>query len=85
MPYNSPRGMIAASVILELLAVFCVACRFLSRRKKGVNLATDDWLIFAALIGGTGLTVMEIYGKFNTRSSPDVVQKRKPSYPSEAR
>lgn len=63
MPYDNPKGLIAASVILEILAITCVGFRFLSRRKTGASFATDDWLILVALVCSSGLTVMEIYGK----------------------
>lgn len=63
MPYNNPKGLIAESVILELLAATCVGLRFLSRRKRRVSFAADDWLMVVALIGATGLTVMQIWGR----------------------
>ncbi|KAI9666005.1 MAG: hypothetical protein M1821_003940 [Bathelium mastoideum] len=62
MSYDNPGGIIAASIILELIAVTCVGLRFLARRKKGVTPITSDWLILSGLVGATGLTVMEIYG-----------------------
>ncbi|KAL9057050.1 MAG: hypothetical protein Q9162_002598 [Coniocarpon cinnabarinum] len=62
MPYNNPKGIIAASVILELISSSCVVARFLARRKQKPFFGIDDWLILASLIGATGLAVMEIYG-----------------------
>ncbi|KAL9089892.1 MAG: hypothetical protein Q9159_002249 [Coniocarpon cinnabarinum] len=62
MPYNNPKGIIAASVILELISSSCVVARFLARRKQKPSFGIDDWLILASLIGATGLAVMEIYG-----------------------
>lgn len=61
--YNSPGGIIAAAVITEVLAVSCVGLRFYSRRWKRQKITTSDWLILVALVIGTGLAVMEIYGK----------------------
>ncbi|KAI4861914.1 hypothetical protein F4820DRAFT_431981 [Hypoxylon rubiginosum] len=60
--YDDPAGLIAGSVVLELLAIFCVGLRFYSRRWKGQHILTSDWLILIAFIIGTGMTVVEIYG-----------------------
>ncbi|KAH8882054.1 hypothetical protein GQ53DRAFT_787680 [Thozetella sp. PMI_491] len=60
--YNNPTGVLATSVLLEILAALCVGLRFYSRRRKGQAIMTSDWLILAALIFGTGLAVMEVYG-----------------------
>jgi len=60
--YNSPGGIIAATVITEVLAVTCVVLRFYSRRWRRQKYITSDWLILVALVFGTGLAVMEIYG-----------------------
>lgn len=62
MAYDNPSGIIAASVILQLISILCVALRFYTYRKKGVATSTTDWLILASVIGALGLTVMEIYG-----------------------
>ena len=62
MAYTNVQGLIAMSIVLNLLSLTSVALRFLSRRKRKAVLATDDWLVFAAAIGATGLSVMEIYG-----------------------
>ena len=67
MAYNSPKGIIAASVILELLAVSCVGLRLLARRKRKAPLIVSNWLILASLICATGLTVTEIYGMLRLR------------------
>ncbi|KAM0308221.1 hypothetical protein ACHAO8_010203 [Botrytis cinerea] len=62
MAYDNPGGIIAAAVILELLAISFVTLRFLSNHRKGINNTATDWLILAALICSTGLTVIQIYG-----------------------
>ncbi|KAK0714039.1 hypothetical protein B0T26DRAFT_628011, partial [Lasiosphaeria miniovina] len=59
--YDDPAGLIAASVIMELLAVACVSLRFYSRSWKGQVFIASDWVILVALIFATGLTAMEIY------------------------
>ncbi|KAK3361888.1 hypothetical protein B0T24DRAFT_724336 [Lasiosphaeria ovina] len=68
--YDDPAGLIAASVIMELLAVACVSLRFYSRSWKGQVFIASDWVILVALIFATGLTAMEIYGK---RLTPYIV------------
>lgn len=60
--YDDPAGIIAGFVVLEILTILCVALRFYSRGWKGQRIITSDWLILAAFIIGTGLTVLEIYG-----------------------
>lgn len=61
--YNNPAGLIVASVILEILTTLGVGLRFYSRRWKRQSILLSDWLILIAWIFGTGLTVLEIYGK----------------------
>lgn len=63
-PYDSPGGIIAASVVTEILALAAVGLRFYSRRWKRQKYIVSDWLILVALVVGTGLAVMEIYGVF---------------------
>jgi hypothetical protein len=62
MAYDNPAGMIAAAVILEIVTIVCIALRFYTRWWKKSQVFTSDWLILAAFICGTGLTVMQIYG-----------------------
>jgi hypothetical protein len=61
--YDDPTGVIVASAILEAIAILCVGLRFYSRKWKKQNFITSDWLILVALVFGTGLTAMEIYGE----------------------
>ncbi|KAH6646656.1 hypothetical protein BKA67DRAFT_649924 [Truncatella angustata] len=60
--YDDPSGLIAASVILWLLTVLCVALRFSLKLHERQPLRVSDWLILASWLFGTGLTVLEIYG-----------------------
>ncbi|KAI0180667.1 hypothetical protein GGR52DRAFT_521182 [Hypoxylon sp. FL1284] len=60
--YDNPAGLIAGSVILELLVILCVGLRFYSKRWKGQRILASDWLILVALVIGTGMTIVEIYG-----------------------
>jgi hypothetical protein len=72
MAYDNPAGMIAAAVILEIVTIVCIALRFYTRWWKKSQVFTSDWLILAAFICGTGLTVMQIYGKsFDIRMLSD--------------
>jgi hypothetical protein len=63
MAYDNPPGMITAAVILEITTIACVALRFYTRWWKKSHVFTSDWLVLAAFICGTGLTIMQIYGK----------------------
>ena len=59
MRHNSPASIIAASVILEVIAVVCVTLRIYTRYWKRL---VSDWIILAAFVLATGLTVTELYG-----------------------
>lgn len=73
MAYDNPSGIIAVSVVLELLAITCVGLRFYSRYKTNGLTIASDWIILVALVFGTGLTVLEIYGMW-------ILQPRSPSF-----
>jgi len=60
--YDNPAGLIASSVVLEVVVTFCVGLRFYSRRWKRQRVLISDWLVLAAFVFGTALTVVEIYG-----------------------
>jgi hypothetical protein len=62
--YDDPIGLVAGSVVMEMVAGLCVGLRFYLKYTKRSKLIMSDWLILAALILGTGLTAMELYGKF---------------------
>jgi hypothetical protein len=63
MAYDNSAGIIAASVILEVLTLACVALRLYTRWWKPSRVLTSDWIILAAFVCGSGLTVMQIYGR----------------------
>lgn len=69
MAYDNPSGLIAGSVVMEIVAAICVALRFYSRHWRKAPIIVADWLVLAAFVCGTGLTVMEIYGKVSPNSS----------------
>ncbi|KAI8962345.1 hypothetical protein F5Y11DRAFT_323189 [Daldinia sp. FL1419] len=62
LQYDNPGGIIAGSIILEVIAVLAVGLRFYTRRWKHQSVLVTDWLILVALVFATGLTVIEIYG-----------------------
>lgn len=62
MAYGNPKGIIAGSMVSELLATTCVGLRFYSRYRAKAHVIASDWVILAAVLIGTGLTVLEIYG-----------------------
>jgi hypothetical protein len=62
MAYDSPHGLIAAAVIVQMLVLVMLASRFVSHRKRGLTLHTSDWLIIAAGVLTTGLAIEQIYG-----------------------
>ena len=62
MAYDNPAAIIAASIIMEVVAATCVTLRFYTRWWRKTKVLVADWLILAAFLCGTGLTVMELYG-----------------------
>lgn len=62
MPYTNPSSLLIGTVVLEALAVTLVALRFYTRYWKRTPPLVSDWLILVALVFGTGLTALEIYG-----------------------
>ena len=44
------RGILTASILLPILAIFTVALRILARKKKAVALQSDDWTIIVNLV-----------------------------------
>ena len=63
MKYDNGGAIIAVSVILEVLVLVCVGLRFYTRIWKKTSFIASDWLLLAATIFATGLTVMQIYGE----------------------
>lgn len=62
MAYDNPGGLIAATVILQVLVFACLGLRLASRRKLRQRLLVSDWLILAAILFGLGLSIISIYG-----------------------
>ncbi|KAM7203992.1 hypothetical protein V8F33_001963 [Rhypophila sp. PSN 637] len=60
--YSNPGGIIAATVVTQVIALLAVGLRFYSRRCKRQQFIVSDWLIILALIIGAGLASIEIYG-----------------------
>lgn len=69
--YHNPAGIIAGSVIMEIFSALCVGLRFYTQLWKQQKILTSDWLVLAAIVLATGLTVVEIYGQcwFCSRAS----------------
>jgi hypothetical protein len=44
------RGGLGADIILPILAIIAVVCRYLARKTKSLPLKEDDWTILAALV-----------------------------------
>lgn len=61
--YDNPGGLIAGSVIMWILTFLCVGLRFGHKLRDNQKYHASDWLILTAWVFGTGLTVLEIYGK----------------------
>lgn len=61
--YDNPAGLIAGSVVLWLVAFLCVSLRLGSKIRERQSPLISDWLILAGWCFGTGLTILEIYGK----------------------
>ncbi|POS76104.1 hypothetical protein DHEL01_v205499 [Diaporthe helianthi] len=60
--YDNPQGLIAGSVIMWVVTTLCVGMRFSQKLRDRQRFFASDWLIVAAWIFGTGLTILEIYG-----------------------
>jgi hypothetical protein len=53
-------NLIAAFTVSIALAYIAVILRFVARRRRGVQLLADDWLIFVALVSCPGdITAIE--------------------------
>ncbi|KAI0157766.1 hypothetical protein GGR57DRAFT_510708 [Xylariaceae sp. FL1272] len=58
----TPAGIYVASSVLFVISSACVALRYCSRRIKAARWATDDWLVFAALLLQLALAIILVYG-----------------------
>lgn len=50
MAYDNPAGLIALSVVLQILSSTAVLLRFHARKLKKCPIEMDDWLIVASLV-----------------------------------
>ncbi|KAK0672899.1 hypothetical protein QBC41DRAFT_7723 [Cercophora samala] len=60
--YDNPAALVAGTVVMQLVTTACIGLRFYSRRWKRQSIITSDWLVLAAYVFGTGLSVMMLYG-----------------------
>jgi hypothetical protein len=67
--YDNGGGIIAASVILEIIVLVCVGLRFYTRIWRKTSFIASDWLLLVATILATGLTVLQIYGEITRHVS----------------
>ncbi|CAI6332771.1 unnamed protein product [Periconia digitata] len=61
MKYDNGASILATSVILEVIVLVCVGLRFHTRIWNKTSFIVSDWLLRAATIFATGLTVLQIY------------------------
>ncbi|KAJ6081224.1 hypothetical protein N7499_006098 [Penicillium canescens] len=57
-----PHSVIAVGVLLPALASIAVGSRFYSRRKLGVSLKEDDWMVLVSMVLVWGLGITNISG-----------------------
>ena len=62
--YSSRGGVIASVVVLQLFSSICIGLRFYTRFWRRQSILVSDWLVLAAFVCATGLSVMEIYGAY---------------------
>jgi len=62
--YDNPAGLVAGTVVMQVVSTLCVGLRFYSRRWKRQTYIASDWLILVAWIFGLGLSVLMLYGEF---------------------
>ncbi|KAF2661018.1 hypothetical protein K491DRAFT_674322 [Lophiostoma macrostomum CBS 122681] len=60
--YSSRGGVIVSAVVLQVLSSTCIGLRFYTRFWKRQTILVPDWLVLAAFVCATALSVMEIYG-----------------------
>jgi hypothetical protein len=60
--YDDPAAIVAGTVVMQVVSTLCVGLRFYSRRWKHQSCIVSDWLILAAWVFGTGLSILMIYG-----------------------
>lgn len=72
MQLTNGKKIIAATAVLLLADYTFVALRYLSRRIKRSQWATDDWLVTAALVGFYGICI---------RTNGKAAENERPRYP----
>lgn len=60
--YRSRSGVIVSTIALQLISSLCIGLRFYTRFWKRQAILVSDWLVLAAFVCGSGLSVLEIYG-----------------------
>ena len=68
MAYDSPHGLIAAAVIVQVMVLGMIASRFVSHKMKGLKFSVSDYLIIVATILSTALAIEQIYCTSTMRS-----------------
>lgn len=61
-PYDYPSDLIAGSVVMWVITATVFGLRMYSVKWMRQNFTFSEWLISAAFVLGTGLTVMKIHG-----------------------
>jgi hypothetical protein len=61
MAYDSPRGLIAAVVVMQAMVVLMIGSRCVSHKIKRLPFHTSDYLIIVAGILSTALAIEQIY------------------------
>ena len=60
--YRSRGGVIASALAVQIISSICVSLRFYTRWWRRQVILASDWVVLAAFVCGTALTVMELYG-----------------------
>lgn len=60
--YRTKGGVIAQTLVLQVLSTICIALRFHTRYWRRQNVLASDWVVLIAFICGTSLSILEIYG-----------------------
>lgn len=60
--YRSRGGVIASTIVVQLISSICIGLRFYTRFWKRQDILVSDWLVLGAFVCATGLSAMEIYG-----------------------
>ncbi|CAI6338767.1 unnamed protein product [Periconia digitata] len=62
MQHSTPAGIIVGTTILQVVSAGSVGLRFYTRFWRRSSILVSDWLILAAFVLATGLTITEYYG-----------------------